>query len=53
MTLSDVARFLAILWNTDKEIHKRHLARKHSRPNLKNLRSLAIDEIPVSKGIVT
>jgi transposase len=50
MTISDVARFLSVPWNTVKEIHKRYLARKYNRPNLKNLRSLAIDEISVRKG---
>lgn len=50
MTLSDVARFLSIPWNTVKEIHRQYLYRKYHRPSLKNLRSLAIDEISARRG---
>jgi transposase len=50
MTISDVARLLNIPWDTVKEIHKNHLDEKYSKPSLKNLRSLAIDEISIGKG---
>jgi transposase len=45
MTISDVARHLGIPWSTVKSIHKRCLEKKYGKPELKNLRSLAIDEI--------
>jgi hypothetical protein len=33
-----------------KDIRKRHLEKKYGKPNLKNLRTLAIDEIFNGKG---
>ena len=45
MTISEVADHLNISWDTVKEIHKRYLGRKYGEPNLKNLKSIAIDEI--------
>jgi transposase len=50
MAISDVARWLGISWNTVKEIHKRHLGKKYSKPSLKGLSQLAIDEISIGKG---
>jgi transposase len=50
MPISDVARWLEIPWNTAKEIHKRHLDKKYSKPSLKGLNQLAIDEISIGKG---
>jgi transposase len=50
MTTSDVARHLGIPWSTVKDIHKRHLEKKYGKLNLKNLRTLAIDEISNGKG---
>jgi transposase len=50
MTISDVARYLEIPWSTVKDIHKRHLKKKYGKPNLKNLHTLAIDEISNGKG---
>jgi transposase len=50
MTISDVARHLGIPWSTVKDIHKRQLEKKYGEPDLKNLRTLAIDEIFNGKG---
>jgi transposase len=50
MTVSDVARHLGIPWSTVKDIHKRHLKKKYGEPDLKNLRTIAIDEISNGKG---
>jgi hypothetical protein len=45
MTPTDVARYLKIGWDLSRDIQARHLKRKYSRPKLKQLRCLAIDEI--------
>jgi transposase len=50
MTISDAARHLGISWSTVKDIHKRRLEKEYGKPNLKNLRTLAIDEIFNGKG---
>jgi len=50
MTILDVAHHLHVSWDTVKDIQKRYLKKKFSRPVLKDLRYLAIDEITVSKG---
>ena len=50
MTINDVARHLGVSWGTVKNIHKRHLQKKYGKPSLKNLRTLAIDEISNGKG---
>ena len=50
MTLKDVALLLGIGWDCVKEILKRNLARRFSRPKLRHVRHLAIDEISVRKG---
>jgi transposase len=50
MTIQDVARHLGISWDAIKEIQKRDLTRRFSRPCLKNVRRIAIDEISVRKG---
>jgi transposase len=50
MTILDVARHLHVSWDTVKDIQKRYLKKKFSRPVLKDLRYLAIDEIAVKKG---
>lgn len=52
MTIQDVARHLGISWDTIKEIQKRDLTKRLSRPCLKNVQRIAIDEISVRKGIV-
>lgn len=50
MTLLDVATFLKIGWDSVKDIVKRNLQRRFSKPKLGHLRNLAIDEISVAKG---
>ena len=50
MTIQDVARHLGISWDVIKEIQKRDLTRRFSKPCLKNVRRIAIDEISVRKG---
>jgi transposase len=50
MTLKDVARHLEISWDVVKEIVKDDLSRRFSRPKLKHLTQIAIDEISIGKG---
>jgi transposase len=50
MTIQDVAIHLGISWNTVKEIHKKFLQKHFSKPNLKKLTIIAIDEISIGKG---
>lgn len=50
MTIQDVARHLRISWDVIKEIQKGDLTRRFSRPCLKNVKRIAIDEISVRKG---
>ena len=46
----DIARHLEIGWDTVKEIQKRHLHRHYTRPKLKHLKEIAIDEISIGRG---
>jgi transposase len=50
MTILDVARHLGVSWDVIKEIQKEHLKKRYSRPKLKHLRRIAIDEISIGKG---
>jgi transposase len=50
MTIKDVADHLGIAWDVIKDIQKRNLKRRFSKPKLKHLRLIAIDEISVGKG---
>lgn len=50
MTLKDVALHLGIGWDTVKEIQRRQLERRYSKPRLKQVKEIAIDEISVGKG---
>ena len=49
-TIQDVARHLGVSWDVVKEIVKGDLQRRFSRPKLKHLRQIAIDEICIGKG---
>ena len=49
-TIKRVAAHVRMSWNTVKEIQKRYLAHKFSRPRLKDLRRIAIDEINIGHG---
>lgn len=50
MTIQDVALHLKISWDVVKEIVKGDLQRRFSKPKLKHLRRIAIDEISIGKG---
>lgn len=50
MTIKDVAGHLGLSWNTVKDIQKRYLRRTFSRPKLRHLKLIAIDEITVGHG---
>jgi transposase len=49
MTLSDVAELTLLSWDTVKGIVKENLARDYSRPRLRDVRYLAIDEIHLGR----
>jgi len=49
MTIQAVALHLGISWDTVKDIHKEHLRRRFSKPRLKDLVRLGIDEVYVGK----
>jgi len=49
-TIQDTARHLDISWDIIKDIQKRNLQRRFSKPKLKNLKEIAIDEVAVGKG---
>jgi transposase len=49
MTIQAVARHLGISWDTVKEIHKEYLRQRFSKPRLKELVRLGIDEVYVGK----
>ena len=51
-TIADVAKQLHMSWDTVKDILKAELGRKYSRPDLKGLRYIGIDEFAVAKGHV-
>lgn len=50
MTISDVGKHLGISWDTIKDIQKRYLKRRFSRPKLNHLSLIAIDEITIGRG---
>ena len=50
MTLKDIARHLRVGWDCVKDIVKRNLQQRFSKPKLSHLRYLAIDEISIAKG---
>ena len=50
MTVSEVARHLALNWKTVKNIDKHYLERDYGQPDLNGLRILAVDEISMRKG---
>jgi transposase len=49
MTLADVSDLTWLGWDTVKGIVQKHLQRDYSRPSLKTLKYLAVDEIYVGK----
>jgi len=50
MTIRDVALHLGVSWDVVKEIVKGDLQKRFSRPKVKHLRQIAIDEISIGKG---
>jgi len=50
MSTQDVAKYLGMCWDTVKEIHKKYLENKYSKPVLKHLETIAIDEIAIGSG---
>ena len=50
MTIKDVSEHLGVSWDVVKDIQKRYLHKKFSKPRLKHLRQIAIDEISTGKG---
>jgi transposase len=50
MTIQDVADHLDVSWDVIKEIQKRYLHRHFSKPRLRNVRQVAIDEVHVGRG---
>jgi transposase len=49
MTIQDTARHLRVSWDVIKDIQKRYLGRKFSKPKLRHLTRIAIDEISIGK----
>jgi len=50
MTILDIANHLKTSWGMIKDILKRYLSKKFSRPSLKDIDLIAIDEISIGKG---
>jgi transposase len=50
MTIQDVAEHLKVSWDVIKDIQKRNLTRRFSRPKLRKLKQIAIDEICIGHG---
>jgi len=50
MTIQDVAQHLGVGWDIVKDVQKRYLTRRFSKPRLLDVRRIAIDEISVGKG---
>jgi len=50
MTILDIANYLDISWDVIKDIQKRNLKKKFGKIKLRNLETIAIDEIAVKKG---
>jgi transposase len=50
MTVEDLSRILGMSWGTVKEIDKSYLEAHYSRPRLKEVRYIAVDEFSVKKG---
>ena len=49
MTVADVANHLQLSWDVVKEIDKKYLTKKYRKPNYKNVRFIAVDEISIGK----
>lgn len=50
MTMQDTAHHLGVSWDVVKDIQKKYLRKKFSKPKLSGMQYLAIDEISTGKG---
>jgi transposase len=50
-TTAHAAEHLGVSWDTVRDIEARHLGKKYSRPRLKHLKQIAIDEIYLGKSV--
>ena len=50
MTVQDVSHLFKISWGTVKQIDKEYLQRHYSKPVLKDVKFIAIDEFAFQKG---
>jgi transposase len=50
MTIQDAAQHLGVSWDVIKDIEKRNLKKRFSRPKLRKLKRIAIDEISIGRG---
>ena len=50
MTIFDISKHLKTSWGMIKDIQKRYLSKKFSRPSLQQIERIAIDEISIGKG---
>ena len=50
MTIQDVAEAVGVGWDMVKGIQKEYLGKHYGKPDLKEVRSISIDEIAVEKG---
>ena len=50
MTIKAVAKHLQVSWDTIKDIQAASLERRFSKPKLRKLKQIAIDEISIGKG---
>jgi len=50
MTIQDVAETVGVGWDLVKGIQKEYLEKHYGHPDLKKIRSIAIDEIAIQKG---
>lgn len=50
-TTAHAAAHLDVSWDTVRDIEARHLGKKYSKPKLKHLKRLAIDEIYLGKSV--
>ena len=50
MTVEAIAQLLHVSWDTIREIESDYLKKHFSRPSLKDVRWIAIDEIAIKKG---
>lgn len=51
MTIQDTARHLGVSWDVIKDIQKRYLQKRFSRPKLKKLKEIALTKSALAKDI--